>query len=242
MQIDLRIPSKWDELTDWQLKKIANMFGKKGPAFNFMTWLYLNQVKWYQFKKAYQLKVVMNNVPLTELSNHFKWVFDNVDRTIFPKHKKYIAPMDRLVNLTIEEFAVADDLNNMYIIKNDIAYLKLLVAVLYRTKGEVYDHLQLENNLSRFKKEDKEFLLAVHICFNGCKKGIIEKYKNVYPQIKVQQRSNKKAGLLDVVLKMSGQKFGTYQETKSTLVHTFLNELEENIIQQKEQKEKYGKG
>ncbi len=241
MQIDLKIPSKWDELTDWQLKKIAAMIGKNGPAFNFMTWLYLNQVKWWQFKKAYQLKIVMNQVPMSELRNHFNWVYTNVDRTIFPKHKHYVAPMDRLVNLTIEEFAVADDLNNMYLIKMDISYLRLLVAVLYKQKGEVYDHLQLENNVKRFKKEDKEFLLAVHITFNGCKKGIIEKYKHIYPKIKVQQRSNKKAGLLDIVLKMSGQKFGTYQETKSTLVHTFLNELEENIIQQKELKDKHGK-
>ncbi|EKB02666.1 hypothetical protein HMPREF9711_03128 [Myroides odoratimimus CCUG 3837] len=241
MQIDLKIPSKWDELTDWQLKKIAAMIGKNGPAFNFMTWLYLNQVKWWQFKKAYQLKIVMNQVPMSELRNHFNWVYTNVDRTIFPKHNKYVAPMDRLVNLTIEEFAVADDLNNMYLIKKDISYLRLLVAVLYKEKGEVYDHLQLENNVKRFKKEKKDFLLAVHIAFNGCKKGIVEKYKHIYPKIKVQQKSNKKAGLLDVVLKMSGQKFGTYQETKTTLVHTFLNELEENIIQQKELKDKHGK-
>ncbi|MGL4585217.1 MAG: hypothetical protein ACRCVU_19825 [Flavobacterium sp.] len=240
MQIDLQIPSKWDDLNDWQLKKIAAMRGNEGPAFYFMTWLYLNQVKWYQFKKAYQLRIVVNQVPLSELCKYFTWVYKKEDRTIFPEHKEYIAPMPRLVNLTIEEFAVADDLNNMYLVKGDLSYLRLLVAVLYKKEGEVYNHLQLENNVKRFKKEDKEFLLAVHLTFNGCKKSIVDKYKHTYPQIKVQKRSNKKAGLLDVVLKMSGGKFGTYNETKSTLVHTFLNELEENIIQQKEMKEKHG--
>lgn len=241
-KIELTIPTKWDDLTDWQLLKIARMLNKRGPAFDFMTWMYLNRVRWWQLKKAYNLRIVLNNVPLSELRTHFNWIYTQTDRTKFPKHQTLVPPMDRLVSLSIEEFSIADDLNNLYIKTKEHAYLRLLCAVLYREKNEAYDHLALEQVYSkRFKNASRDFLFAVHITFNGCKKSLVEKYKNVYPQIKVKQRSNKKSGMLDVVLKMSGQKFGTYQETKSTLVHTFLNELDESIKEQKEMETKYGK-
>lgn len=241
MELEIKIPTKWDELTDWQLIKIASMLHKSGPPFDFMTWLYLNEVKWYQFKKAYELRQVINNVPLSELRTHFNWIFTNVNRTKFPKHKKYKSPMDRMVNLTIEEFAVADDLNNNYLKTRNILYLRLLTSVLYKKGSDQYNHLLLDTYSKRFKKDKNSFFKAVHIAFNGCKKGIVEKYPNIYPKIKVQQKSNKKSGLLDVVLKMSGQKFGTYEETKRTLLYTFLNDMEESIIQNKELKEQYEK-
>lgn len=242
IKIKIDIPKNWNELNDWQLRKIANMLYKKGAAFDFMTWMYLNQVKWWQFKRAYELRLVLNEVPLSTLKEHFEWIYKNVDRTIFPKHKKLIAPMDRLINLSIEEFAMADDMNNLYLKTKKIVYLQLLCAILYRKPNETYDHLKLEQMyLKRFSHAPVDFLYAVQLAFNGCKNNIVVKYKNIYPTVKKAQKSNKKSGFLDVVLKMSGQKFGTYNETKSTLVYTFLNELEESIIQQKEMKEHYGK-
>lgn len=241
MEININIPSKWDELTDWQLIKIANTYRRSGRIFDFMIWLYLNHVKWYEFKRAYQLRIVLNNVPLSELKNNYKWIYTQIDRTKFPKHKRYQRPMDRIVDVTIQEFAVADDLNNMYLKTGDISYLKLLTAVLYRPKRESYNHLDLEKNIKRFKKDKNAFFKAVHLAFNGSKKGIVDKFTHVYPKIKVQQKSNKKSGLLDVVLKMSGGKFGTYNETKNTLLYTFLTELEESIVQQEKMQEKYGK-
>lgn len=242
IKIEIDIPKNWNELNDWQLLKISGMLHKKGAAFDFMTWMYLNQVKWWQFKRAYQLRLVLNEVPLSTLKEHFVWIYKQVDRTIFPKHKRLTAPMDRLVNLTIEEFALADDMNNLYLQTKKVMYLQLLCAILYREKDESYNHLHLEQvYLKRFKYAPVDFLFAVHLAFNGCKSNIVGKYKNIYPTAKKVQKSNKKSGFLDVVLKMSGQKFGTYNETKSTLVYTFLNELEESIIQQKELKEHYGK-
>lgn len=241
IKINLTLPKNWNELSDWQLQKICAMLNKRGPAFDFMVFLILNHVHWYQFIKAYKLRVVLNNVPLSELKNHFMWVYKKIDRTIFPNHKKYIKPMDRIINLTIEEYSIADDLNNMYIRTKNKMYLRLLCGVLYRHKSEAYNHLQLEAYAKRFKHSKIGFLYAVHMAFNGSKTYIVEKYPNVYPQIKKAIRSNKKSGFMEVVLKMSGQKFGTYNETRQTLVYTFLTDLEESILQQKQLEQKYGK-
>lgn len=239
MEIEITIPSSWNELTDKQLLGIAALKHIHGSLFDYSVWLILNNCKWYQFRKAYHLKCVMSEVGITTLKEHFSFVYKKNDRTIFPELIGYNKPMDRILNLTIEEFAVADDLNNTYLKTGDTTYLKALCAVLYKQKGEVYDHLLLNEKSKQFKACKGGFLLGVHLAWNGCKNNLVNRYTTVFPKLKVATRSNKKTGFLEVVLKMSGGKFGSHSETKRTNVYTFMTEFEESLKMQEKWQEKY---
>lgn len=239
--IQLNIPKSWNELTDKQMKNMGKIAHKKGTSFDVACWLVLNDVKAYQFRRLQQLKTVMQLVTMTELKKHFSFIYEKNDRHKFIELKGYQKPQDRIFDLTIEEYAVADDLNNKYLETGELNFLRHLVAVLYKKPNERYD-ITLQNERARRFKFLKGFeLLAVHIAWNGCKEYITKRHPKVYPAVKSVQKQTKgksQKGFLDVVLQLSGGKFGTYQETKNELVYTFLAEFENTIINQEEWKEK----
>lgn len=237
MEIALTIPTSWNELTDKQFLGISELMYQQGELFDLPVFMLLNNIKWYQFTKAYQLKLVLRNVGVSELKKHCSFIYKEDNRTIFPKLKGYTPPMDRIIDLTIEEFAVADDLNNNYLKTKERKYLVALCAVLYKKKNEEYNHLDLNKLSKRFKHASGAFLLAVHNTWNGCKNYIMNRYKKVFPKVKTQVKKSKGAGFLEVILKMSGAKFGTHSETKKTLVYTFMTEFQESIIQQEKWEE-----
>lgn len=242
MEININIPQSWNELTDKQLGGIAELLYVQGDLFNFSVFFILNDVRWWQFYKAFKIKMILKNVGISELVTHFSFIYKEQNRTVFPNLKGYDKPMDRFINLTIEEYAVADDLNNLYLRTKDRKYLVALCAVLYKKPGERYDHLKLNHHSKRFKRMPARFLLSVHIAFNGCKNNLVGRYQKVYPKVAVAPKvsaGGKSAGFLDVVLKKSGQKFGTYEETKRTNLFTFMSDFEESLIQQEKWKEKY---
>jgi len=237
--IDLNIPDTWNLLTDDQLKRIAKAQNLKGDLFDLAVWLILNNAHKYNFVKKHKLKAVMQLVPLSELKNHYKFIYEDVKRDKFIDLVGYIKPMDRLFDFTIERFSYADDLHNKYLETNNINYLQHLTAVLYLKKNEVFNWDLQNKRAKRFKRLPKHILLAVHLCYSGCKNHLIKKYPKVYPKVvSAQKKSNGSKSFLDVVLSMSGQKFGTYNETKSTRLHTFMDEFTNTIIMQEKWKEK----
>lgn len=239
VNINLNIPKSWNELTDKQMKNIGKIFHKKGEVFDLTCWLILNDVKAYQFRRLQQLKTVMQLVTMTELKKHFSFIYEKNDRHKFIEFKGYQKPQDRIFNLTIEEYAVADDLNNKYLETGDLNFLRHLVAVLYKKPNEKYNIIKQNQRAKRFRFLKGYELLAVHITWNGCKEYITKRFPKVYPKVKaVQGKGKNQKGFLDVVLQLSGGKFGTYQETKNELVYTFLAEFENTIINQEIWKEK----
>lgn len=241
VNININIPQSWNELTDKQIKNIGKIFHKRDATFDIAVWLILNNARWWQFKRLQNLKTVMQLVTITELKKHFSFIYEKNDRHKFIAIKGYQKPQDRIFDLTIEKYAVADDLNNKYLESGDLNFLRHLVAVLYTKPNEAYDITLQNERARRFKFLKGYELLAIHITWNGCKEYITKRFPKVYPKVQAlqkQTKAKKQKGFLDVVLQLSGGKFGTYQETKNELVYTFLAEFENTIINQEEWKEK----
>lgn len=238
ISINIKVPGSWNELSDKQLKNIGKIYHKKGEVFDLAVWLILNNVQSHEFVKLQKLKTIMNLVTISDLKKHYEFIYSETNRDIFIEIKPgFIKPMPRLFNITIEQFAIADDLNNRYLETGDINYLRHLAASLYLRKKEVFDALLQNERAKRFNKVPGHILLALHICYNGCKNHIVSKYPKVFPKVTKSQKKSAK-GFLDVVLQMSGQKFGTHEETKKTRLHTFMAEFENSIINQEKWKEK----
>ncbi|KAA5532819.1 hypothetical protein [Paenimyroides baculatum] len=237
--IDINIPDTWNLLTDDQLKRIAKAQNLKGDLFDLAVWLILNNAHKYNFVKKHKLKAVLQLVPLSELKTHYKFIYEDVKREKFIDLVGYKKPLDRLFDFSIERFSYADGLFNKFLETNDYNYLQHLTAVLYLKKNEVFNWDLQNQRAKRFKRLPKHILIAVHLCYSGCKNHLVKKYPKVYPKVISQQKkSNGNHSFLDVVLSMSGQKFGTYNETKATRLHTFMSEFTNTIITQEKWKEK----
>ena len=58
---------------------------------------------------------------------------------------------------------------------------------------------------------------------------MIRQFPSVFPKPKIRGKIPKNSGFGKLVLHLSGGKFGTHNETKSTNVYTFLSEFEEQL-------------
>ncbi len=243
--VKLDIPKEWNDLNPRQLKALALLFssGKKGLLFDYKVLFILMNIRPWQFWKYRKLYKVIRNVKFSDLKEHYKWVYNEVGLTTFPiinyhlSIVKYQRPMDRLTNITIDEFAHCDDLFLGWHKTKDKEYLQYLCAVLYREtdkqgKRVEFDKHDLGRRAKDFKKVSLKKLLVVAMAYQGCKTYITNQFPVVFPassKIKKSKGGNlpQSSGFGKLILQMSGQKFGTYEETKRTNVYTFLSELTE---------------
>lgn len=233
MKVNIKLPQSWDELTDRQLRMFHRIQHLTAETYDAALWLLINNVSKWQFRKRMKVELCMYYVPLSELKNNYQYIYEDVQRGIFIKNRGFVAPMDRLYDFTIERFSYADDLHNKFLETHDYNYLRHLAAVLYLKKNETFDWDLQNQRARRFNLTTKATLYAIHLCYLGCKNHLINRFPKVYPKIqrKLKKAKNKQSSFMDVVLQMSGQKFGNYNETRSTRLYTFMAEFQNTIIQ-----------
>ncbi|WP_417365572.1 hypothetical protein [Flavobacterium beibuense] len=234
-KIKINIPASWNELKDQQLEQIALIFNTLQPGVLFdvaiLRILINNEGK---------LNTLLQEVPLSVLRGYYSSLYTDANRTAFVKQWKingnvYHSPGDRINNLTIDEFAIVEDLQMKWLKEKDRTYLEYMAAVLYVPKfgkRPDFDKLLLEEKAKEFKEVPIEKLLAMEIAFRGCKFHMEKRFPLVYPK-RVGKKKSKadNYGFSKVILQMSGLKFGTHEETKRTNVYTFHEEFQENLKQ-----------
>ena len=174
---------------------------------------------------------------MSELKNHFSFIYESNEITKFIptlkiKGGELFAPGDRLHNITIKEFAVCEDLFFYYEQKNEIEYIRLLAAVLYREKVNgkkiPFDKNELDETVKKLSKIDKKTLLAIYMIYKGSTLEIQNAYKYIFkrvpPTANLKSRTPKAPQLEEVIQFMAGGKFGNLQQTEQTNVHSFLKE------------------
>ncbi|MFV9552097.1 hypothetical protein [Algibacter sp. PT7-4] len=241
MTIKLAIPTHWNQLNNWQLKKLATLLHLNitGVLFDYKTFLILNKAKSWQLLKIFKVLKTIKNVGFSTLKQHYNWLYLETTLTKFIpkiklKTKTLYAPEKRISNLTIDEFAHADDLFLGWHNTQDFEYLQYLTAVLYREKkyGKRvnFDKTELEVRAKSLKKINKPTLLAIALSYQGCRSHLTKQYPLVFPKPKTPPKTPPtKSGFGSIVLHLAGGKFGTHNETKTTNVYTFLNEFTEQL-------------
>ena len=240
MTINITIPTSWNDLTDRQLKKLAGIFhSKKNTIQDVLVLFTLLNVRWWQFRKTFKVGRILKNVGLTELKKHYSFLYEKQERTKFitsfkVKDKLLFSPNERITNLTVDEFAHAEDLFLGWHKTKDIEYLQYLTAVLYReltgySKRTPFDKTELEERATALSKTDKTIFLATAMTYQGCREYLYTQFPKVFPKTTKKQNTPKSSGFGKLILHESGKKFGTHNETKSTNVYTFLSEFEEQL-------------
>lgn len=240
LNVRIKLPKSWNDLSTKQLEKIAFLFFSTKPSFAFdlKIFIILANVRWWQVFKEIKISYILSQVPVSELKKLYSFIYKENNRTIFPRlkilNKKLYAPMDRIINLSAEEFAVADDLHIKYRTTKNLEYLKYLCAVLYALSvpRPVFDKISLSSMVKQFDKITVPQMLAIEIAYFGSKIYIEKRYPKVFPKQKQSfSKASKNYGFGKVVLQMAGQKFGSHEETKKTNIYTFLEQFEEDLKQ-----------
>lgn len=252
MTININIPSAWNECNAWQIYRIARLMhsGVTGLRFDYVILVILMQVKWYHFRRMWKLKWLQMSATFPDIKQFYSWLYEQTDLTVFhPKTIKsngivFHAPADRLSNINADEFAHADDLFVEWYNTKKLVYLQYLAAVLYAEVDEKgkripFDKELLEAKAKRFKKINREKLLAISLVYVGCRSHLAPQFPHVFPKKKGEQTKQTKlqsSGFGKVSLHLAGGKFGNYSETKATNIYAFLAEYNELLKQEKQKK------
>ena len=255
-QIDvIDIPGNWNELSHQQLLYIAeyweawkllaknNQSLLRAKALLFVELMCGNTLS--NKKKRVDLLAKLQNEELYELTELTNFIFEANTLTVCPipriktLFQKLHAPNDKLGNLTAFEFAFADSFFMKYIDNADILQLDLMIATLYRPliwsgRRKAFDKDKIESYLPAVKKlayAEKQLIL---LWYQGCRIKIIEDNRTLFS--KENQSSAKNKGWISIILAMSGDKFGSFDETGNTDLHLIfmeLNELKERATPKK---------
>lgn len=252
MAVNLHIPSSWNELNTWQVKRIAKLFHSSMSAlyFDFLIFKTLLNARWWQLRRLRKIGLALKAVPLKEIKKHYSWIYESNDLTRFiSKFKidgqKYYSPHDRLSNINIEELSLADDLFLGWKNTSELEYLRYLTAVLYQPLDESGARIPFNKNLldyraDLFSKLSKSELLAIQLAYHGSRNYMEPLFPYVFPKqnkATVETSQTQKvtsSGLGKAILELSGGKFGNLSETKQTNAYDFLAEL--NLLMKKSKK------
>jgi hypothetical protein len=248
-KINLKLPASWNELTDRQLSKLAALFfsGNTGVKFDIKIWVIVNDIRWWQLRRMARNILVLRHVALSELKKNYDFIYSKNARTKFPADVKnnngiiHFPPLNNISNLTVEEFAIADDLHIKFRETKNTEYLQMLVAVLYVShngkRPEFVREIlpQLSDSFSKMKTED---LLAIELAYFGSKNTLLKRFPKAFPKGKEgdeKLKSNKKYGFAKVILEMTKGDLSKLKSIQSVNIYTFLEQFQQDIINAKEQ-------
>lgn len=240
MKINIQLPTSWNDLNKSQFEDIILVLSQLTPSVSRDKKIFkiLVGAKWWQFLLKARTRYVLSQVPMSELRKNFIFIFNDNNRTHFePKIrvglKTYYAPMDRIINLSAEEFSVADDLHLRYRKTQNTDFLRYLFHVLYSensTRG-VFNKLQLEAKIN--PKVPLKTLLATEIAYFGSKNHIVKKYPKIFQQ---SESSSKPTGFFKVIQGMAKGDLSKLPMVEQTNIYKFLDQFQDDLEAIQQQK------
>ncbi|OFY87839.1 MAG: hypothetical protein A3F72_02920 [Bacteroidetes bacterium RIFCSPLOWO2_12_FULL_35_15] len=243
----ISLPSSWNELSKkqllyvaeyweaWQLLAQNNMTLIKAKSLLFLKLMDGNKI-WDYARRLYYIKQ-LSNESLYDLASLTNFIFDAnaLTKNPFPEVKihfrTFYGPPDKLSGIRADEFSFADSMYLHYNTTKDTLFLDQLIAVLYRQgsekngddKRDAFDKNRIEqtaNYVSRLKHTEKHAILLFYI---GCRTLIVSRYPEIFT--KETEAAASKSTWIDVIVAMSGGKFGNFSETSTTDLSLIFKEI-----------------
>lgn len=261
--ISFSVTENWSELNHSQLLYISAHWQAWQMLIKHKQPLQYAKAKLFVFlivgKTAQEIKEItqlLSQADFEELDLNLlsltNFIFEKIDFTknIFPSvkiswFKKLYGPADKLANISIIEFSYALNYYNLYNKTANESNLDLLIACLYRplksTKSNdgderiyfnVYTADSYLKQISKLKYVEKQ---AIYLFFHGCIELFGRTFDYIFTRSSGEGTASNKT-FLDIILELSGGKFGTYNETKTENALIVLKAL--NMELEKNSKEK----
>lgn len=202
MTVNINIPTTWNKLTPKQLMAAAyNLEYYHAKPEILKELADFRQKLYYQLTKVLlsgnnfiKTYIAISQIPPDTYKEHAKFLFGDVTRTLFlPQFKikgvTFYPPGDRLKNISIQEFSLADSLYFNFRKTGDIRYLNNLCATLYRRGGgdeidkrKPFHKLLIEQDVHYFSKLNQKKKLAILYCYLGCRNNIVKLHPHIFPE------------------------------------------------------------
>lgn len=240
-------PTGWSDCTSAELTQFINRNRDKDANTTrillLKDWLKIPDKVFSAFSSEQILAMLELNQWVFEEMGLSKWLFKfiELDKVV------YYGPEDRLKNITISEFAIADMSFISYQINNDKKSLFDLVATLMRPKKKLLDPLSpdfdgdIREPFNKFAVDHRAILMsslsldtaeAIALNYRGCRNYIIDSFPDIFPKDKPGNKiapiGPVKPSVPDwgaVIQSMSGGIFGDFEKTEKAKLWTFLKEL-----------------
>jgi len=204
MKIRFTVPTKWDELTPWQVDRIGRMLYKKTELESDLSKKILLIILllpkpgvWPVLKLSY----LLTRISLISLFDYTDFLFDREELlTTFPeaftvktglnKRVKLFGPAARLSNINITELSYADTFFYKWLTEDKDADLHRLCAVLYRPadpEGKPEDVRRPFNKLLLYENANLTDKIPLHqkymiaLAYQGTRKIFSRRYPQVFP-------------------------------------------------------------
>jgi hypothetical protein len=218
--IEFNVPTKYNELTMKQLKKVTQLHIANTPENQINVLWYLLDLKWYKLSDLKKWGVVRSIGPVwihTLLSDKslFGWIFGTSNLTEYKIKSfrfgliRYHGPVKNILNLNAAEVTFGYELFKLYSENAKEEYLNSLVAILYRRKnplswvkqffygytGDIrlpLNSYTLEKRAEKFKKMPLVTKMIIFLMFAGKWDEFqsMERNKLIFP--KLNEVNNKK--------------------------------------------------
>lgn len=213
MRIDYKIPRKWNDLSEFQLKMIGRfMFNNRNEQVETKHFkqvaLSILIVPKPTIKNIIKSVIVLLQVPFSELEQYTNFIFDEKELlTRFPAKikigrwpfcKTVFGPAPRLANSTIEELSYADTFYYKWITEKNTDDLHRLTAILYRPtrwnrpqssedRRIPFSNLLLESNSRITDAIPLHVKFMIAHTYYGCRENFINRHPNVFPRKKTRE-------------------------------------------------------
>ena len=171
--------------------------------------------------------------------DHFKWIFttNELSNVLIPSFtinlKRFHGPGERLYNVEIYEFALADGFYTKYHKTNETRYLDLLIATLWRPSGPgnkgdkriQFHEEDIDTNAKTLSKLAIAKKHSILINYIGLRNSVIHSPAGKKVFNKRNKSEAKNSGWGHIIMRLSGSKFGNHYETKRAFVSDILHEL-----------------
>ena len=218
MKINLSIASTWNALSNSQTENIChalycqsiaaknNSDQKAITRINELTFFYISK-QLLRYNNFFKIQRAIQEFRISAYNDISKFIFQGVELHNFkrrirtPGFKYLYGPFFRLKNITIAEFAFVDVLYYQWRQTDNIAFLDLLCATLYRPKSDApstldcrvpFNKILSEKNAETFSKISLKKKLAISYAFEGSRNYMVSIYPHVFPPKRKTKTENKK--------------------------------------------------
>ncbi|MFK7049875.1 hypothetical protein V3Q77_08235 [Flavobacterium davisii] len=242
MQINILIPTTWNELSNEQFQKIVSLFHSSEPSIQqeYQAFRILLNARWYQWIKKARIRWLLRTEPRSVWLPFYEFLYQKCTRTVFVSEikangKTYYAPNNRLNNLSAVEFAVANDLHVVWRSKQSTEALLLLFHVLYSEskKRAPFDKLALDKKTA--EKIPLPILLATEATFLGSLNHMSSKFPKVFPASQKNKQS-KHVSFEKIILAMAKGDLSKLSTIENVNIYKFLEQFQDDIKEANERK------
>lgn len=255
MSTQISIPENWNQLSDKQLENIAYQFfcfrsqikdnaeSIEENAIKLHLQLCKELLRCNAWKK---IKIALREIHPKKFKKFTSFLYDSIDRTKFIASIKigdttFYGPDQRLRNSTIAEFAFADVCFYKYKQTNNIIWLNVLCASLYREANTTPTDIDVRKPFVKeavdkradvFESFSLPTKLAIAYTYEGCRNHIQKTFPIIFPPSQSAEETTTQQKYVSfgeiIIDKIQGDP-SKLKETNNVMLYTFLSIVQTDI-------------